>query len=218
MFDPTTGSTSYFSQEAGGPVSSQMLSQLQSGQAQADPANNRIVNVGQPGPYDGGGMGAAMPGRAPSGNAAGGQGQNSAALLGKIDDLWNRQAPTYEAPQQSEETGVNPADDAYFAASKTRIGNSLRGGMDLLNNQMSQRGISPDSRLAFHALGDLTRGALGEFADTERDLVFDRQSRNRDIRDRNVDRSTTALRDNQQAQQTATNRLSQLLSFYGMVY
>jgi len=216
VVDPFTRATSYFSQDRGGFVDKGTMAGLESGQLRADPANNRIVPGG-----DGGGVYMGSDGlnyerppapRAPSGGGGGG----SSAFLGKLDQLWNTPAPEYDAPQQGEEMGVNPADDAYFAASKTRLGNTLQGGMNMMNNQLARRGISGDSRLAVGALGNLTTAAMSDAADTEREMTMDRQDRNRDIRDRNVDRTTGALRDNQQAKLSSTSRLSQLLSMYGM--
>jgi hypothetical protein len=217
MYNPLTQSTSYWSQDAGTSVDRNTLAGLESGAASADPANNRIVwNAPQTPAYTSG-----TPTRASSGASApsGAASQpNNALMLSKLNELWNKPAERYNPVQVPLETGVNPADESYVAASKERIGNMLRSGMDFLDSDFTRRGFGTDSRIQAGAMQALTRAGMGEFAAGERQMVQDRQNRNRAITDSNAGMDMTSRRDNQQAGMQAQSRLANLLSFYGMLY
>jgi hypothetical protein len=158
---------------------------------------------------------------APSGGSGGGGGDTDNAMLRqRLEELWSRFSepiPEYQPPQMGRETEQSQADAEGLAASRGRIGQNMQGGLRALSSEMARRGIS-GSRIEGGMLGQLMRGGQAELAGAERGVIERRENRNRQIDDQNFQARQRAFDQRFSAQQSAQQRLADLLRYYGMAY
>lgn len=120
--------------------------------------------------------------------------------------------PASYAPRYEEE-----AERAALTASKERAGQRLRASIKGLDSMMSRRGIT-GSGIQGRGLAELVNANQSEQAGTDRQIIQNRTSRARAVDDANFQAQLQYNTQVGQMQMADKQRLTQLLSAYGMFY
>ena len=139
-----------------------------------------------------------------------------ASMLALINSLKDK-GPMPEPPQPFDMADESAAETAMRTQAKENAGLRLQGSVKALGGLMSRRGIG-GSGIHGSKLAGLVNANAGEQAQTDRDVLFSRTNRARDIANQEYDARNNYDARLQQYHAQEQQRIQGLLSYYGMLY
>lgn len=143
--------------------------------------------------------------------------QDNSAMLAKLEQLWRSPVQEPAHPGRVNVGDESEAERAALTQAKERRGSRLQSGLKSLDALMASRGLS-GSGIHGERLGELAGENEAQAAQTDRDLIFSRTGRARDVADTEYGANAAYQSNLGNFRLQARNQLQSLLSLYGMRY